>query len=168
MPTDMKNLTLIATLSMCIGAQCAGGAYAQQKTASQLLTLVVRPMTRLVVSDDPRPLIITREAGSTAAQSISDRHTRYSLLTNQEEMKISASIDRAMPQGTSLRIQLASSGGVSKGEVDISKATAPAEVVTGIGRGFESDQSITYTFTADPTASDVDSDARTITLTVTN
>ena len=90
------------------------------------------------------------------------------MLTNLENMKIVASINNPMPSGTRLMMKLSSTQGVSSGLVDISGALAPVNVVTGIGRGSESNQRITYTFAANASVGEIDSESRTITLTLTD
>jgi hypothetical protein len=163
-----KNFRLLIGTLALLGAASPLMLIAQTKVATQHLTMEVRAITRLVVSDDPKPMIISRTANDAGLQSASDRHTRYSLLTNLENMKISASIDREMPHGTSLRINLNSAHGVSRGDVDLSRAMAPREVVAGIHRGFDQDQSITYTFSAERGVRELKSEARMITLTLTD
>jgi hypothetical protein len=143
-------------------------ANGQHATANQMLTIEVRPVTSLLVTEDPRPLVITSGSGATGVQSVTDRSTQYSLVTNVANMRISASIDREMPSGTSLKIKLGSTIGRSKGEIDISKAKTPVDVVTGITRGGEQRQDITYTFIAESSVKELPPEGRQIILTLTN
>jgi hypothetical protein len=122
----------------------------------------VRPVTRLVVSADPLPLVAEEGSASVPATD-----SRYSIVTNLTGMRITASIDRPMPPGTSLAVHFGSTKGVSRGDVDISHATAPAEVVAGIQPGIDRDQAITYVFSAEQGSAGVGAQSRVITLTLT-
>lgn len=147
--------TVAALSLMCIAAQ-------SQPSASQRLVLEVKPVARLAVSADPLPLVVTGSAGT-----VTDMSGRYDLVTNIRAMRITASIDRPMPGGTSLAIRLESSQGVSMGSVDITRAAGSADVVTGIGPGTERGQRITYIFSAADSPSGVESQSRVVTLTLT-
>jgi hypothetical protein len=57
---------------------------------------------------------------------------------------------------------------VSNGFVDVSNAMSPVEVVTGLGKGSDLDQTITYTFAANASVGSMNADARVVTLTLTN
>jgi len=163
----MKPLTfflLVVVLSTGFNALLL----AQNAVATQHLTMEVKPVVRLQVSSDPLPLTVQRTTTSDGELSVSDHSTRYALVTNVENMKISASIDRPMPQGTGLSISLQSVGGCSRGEVDLSRAVVPAEVVTGLPRGSMRDESITYTFRANAEVAELQPESRTITLTLTD
>ena len=137
-------------------------------SATQSLTLTVKPVACLTVTGNPGPMLITDATAGTAELSSSDKTTRYSWTTNLESMKIVASIDARMPDGTALLLNLASGNALSKGTVDVSGALSPVDVVTGIGRGTDANESITYTFTAQASAGNVPDQARTVTLTLTD
>jgi hypothetical protein len=154
-----KSITVAGLLLICVA-----GTAAQTVTANLQIAMEVKPVTRLVVSGAPLPLSVTSGGGATSA---TDRSTRYSLVTNLRNMRIAASIDRPMPTGTSLAIMLESSRGTSRGEVDITASTGSAEVVAGIEPGGDSDQRITYRFSAQPGISEIASQVRTVTLTLT-
>ncbi len=141
---------------------CSAGARSQNVSAAQELSIEVKPVTRLIVSGAPLPLVVSPGGASASA---TDGTSRYSLVTNLRSMRIVASIDSPMPSGTSLAIMLESSGGVSRGEVEIAGS---AEVVTGIGPGIEKDQRITYRFSALPGVTELASGERTVTLTLTD
>ncbi|HMK38805.1 MAG TPA: hypothetical protein VK569_05655 [Bacteroidota bacterium] len=140
-------------------------AAGQTVSATQRIVMEVKPVTRLVVSGAPSPLLITAGGGG---GSVTDRASRYSLVTNIGGMRIAASIDRPMPSGTSLAIMLESSRGTSRGEVDITGSTVSTDVVAGIRPGSERDQTITYRFSALPGIADLASQERTVTLTLTD
>ena len=83
-------------------------------------------------------------------------------------MKVVASINQQMPTGTQLMVALSSSKGNSVGTVDISNAMSPVNVVTGIRKGTEANQRITYIFAANATVGEIPQESRTITLTLTD
>lgn len=137
-------------------------------SVSQSVTVEVRPITQIAVTGNPGPLFVTDMGTGSDALTVSDNSTKYSMLTNLENMKIVASINGPMPQGTKLMVKLQTSAGVSNGFVDVSNASAPVDVVTGISKGSDRNQSITYAFAADPSVTQVNSDSRIVTLTLTN
>lgn len=145
---------------------CCEGAIAQPlNTARQALTIGVMPLVHLQVSGNPGPLIINDVRAESAM--VSDDKTSYSMATNVDHMKIVASLREPMPNGTRLLISMKSSKGISRGLVDISNALSPVDVVTGIRKGAERDQAITYTFAAGTTAGEVESGSRIVVLTLT-
>jgi hypothetical protein len=137
-------------------------------SVSQSVTVEVRPLTKIAVTGNPGPLFVTDMGTDSKSLTASDNSTKYSMLTNLENMKIVASIDGAMPQGTKLMVKLETSAGLSNGFVDVSNASTPVDVVTGISKGSDRNQSITYAFAADPSVTQVNTDSRVVTLTLTN
>jgi hypothetical protein len=85
-------------------------------------------------------------------------------------VKITANLDAALQAGYTLTVNLASTKGTSAGTVDLSNATSgsAASVVTGVNRGADAGQAITYTFSALASAGMLTSTTRTVTLTLTN
>jgi hypothetical protein len=65
-------------------------------------------------------------------------------------------------------VKLESSKGVSNGPVDISRALTPVNVVSGINRGSDLNQTITYTFAATESVNEINEQSRVITLTLTD
>jgi hypothetical protein len=137
-------------------------------SVTQSVTVEVRAITQIAVTGSPGPLFVTDMGPGSDALTVSDNSTKYSMLTNLENMKIVASINGPMPQGTRLMVKLETSAGLSNGFVDVSNASAPVDVVTGINKGSDRNQSITYAFAADPSVTQVNSDSRIVTLTLTN
>lgn len=135
---------------------------------TQTLTVEVKPITKIAVTGNPGPLFITDTNGGSEVLSVSDNSTKYSMVTNLENMKIVASIDNPMPQGTKLLVKLESEAGVSGGFVDVSSALAPVEVVTGISKKSDRHQTISYAFSANPGIGQIAVDSRVVTLTLTN
>jgi len=139
-----------------------------QHSAYQTITFEVKPITKIHVSANPQPLVIDRNVSGDGDVTILDNATRYSILTNQNDMKIVASIDHPMPDGTRLLLAAASSAGISRGTVDLSGATAPVEMVSSIQRGIDRDQSLSYMLVADASIQKLDRQSRLVTLTITN
>jgi hypothetical protein len=146
-------------------AACAFSAAGQGNTASQVITLGVLPVIRLEVSSNPGSLVIRRE-GEEAA-SVRDATTRYSLLSNLDHVRISASISEPLPAGMHLKVWLEAKNGRSRGGVDISQALSPKELVADIRCGNEKSQCIVYDFSADAGGANLPLQSRVITLTVT-
>lgn len=132
------------------------------------MTIEVKPITRISVTGNPNPLIISDAVPGADLSSVSDANTRYNLTTNLDNMKIVASISDKMPPGTTLMVRLSSSKAESAGTVDLSSAVTPVDVVTGISRCSEMNQSISYTFAANADVSQIPAQSRVVTLTLTN
>jgi len=146
------------------------GLLAQNRgnSATQTVMLEVKPIAKISVAGNPTPLIIDDTFPGSGPASVSDENTKYSLVTNVDNMKIAASINDRMPAGTKLMIKLTSSKAASVGIVDVSSALAPVDVVRGIQRGSDANQSISYTFAANADVENLPSQSRMITLTLTN
>jgi hypothetical protein len=153
-------MVVIASVGLC--AQGSGS------TAIQSVTVEVKPIAKISVTGNPSPLMINNAVPGSDLTSISDESSKYSLVTNVDNMKIVASISDRMPAGTKLMIKMLSSKAASAGLVDVSNALTPVDVVTGIGKGSEADQSISYTFAANSDVNKIPVQSRTITLTLTN
>ena len=164
----VKSLTAIVLFLLAIFASAELRSQSFNNTASQLVTLEVKPISKISVAGNPGQLSIKDNALESETASISDENTKYSLSTNVGNMKIVASINDRMPAGTKLMIKLASSKAASAGAVDLSNATAPVNVVTGISKGVETDQTISYTFAANADVTEIPATSRMITLTLTN
>jgi hypothetical protein len=155
------------SLAFCILFPLA--ALAQSGTSVvQTLTVEVKPITKIAVTGNPGALYITDTNAGSDVLSVSDDHSKYSMMTNMDNMKIVASINSPMPAGTRLMVKLESSKGMSNGSVDVSSAMNPVEVVSGLAKGSDLDQTITYTFAANASVGQINADARVVTLTLTN
>jgi len=164
--TFVNTISIIFSLIVVTSA----GLMAQGRgsSATQSVTLEVKPIAKISVAGTLAPLIINDALPGSDLTSVSDENTKYSLVTNIDNMKIVASINDRMPAGTKLMIKLKSSKAASAGIVDLSSALTPVDVVRGIGRGSDVDQSISYTFAANADVDDIPSQSRMITLTLTN
>ena len=154
------GLLLISPVSLSLAQQV-------HSSVKQVVTVEVRPIAVIQVSGNPGPLLV-HKTNANEAGSVTDQRTHYSVATNLDNMKIVASINSSMPSGTKLKINLASGRARSSGDVDISQALAPVDVVTGIGRGSDRDQSIEYTFIAASGVGESVHDGRVVTLTLTD
>ena len=134
----------------------------------QTLNIEVKPITKIAVSGNPGALYITDASAGSDVLTVSDNNSNYSMMTNLDNMKIVASINNPMPEGTRLMMKLESSKGSSSGLVDVSNAMSPVEVVTALGKGSDLNQSITYTFAANASIGQLNVDSRVVTLTLTN
>ena len=143
-----------------------------QATASQSVSLTVNTVYKISTSGNPAALtIITGTAGTDALSSVSDNSTTYSITQNYgNTVKVSAHMDAALSSGYTLQVNLASTKGTSAGTMDISNATSGSavDVVTGINKGADPGQTISYTFSALASTGTLSSTNKTITLTLTN
>jgi hypothetical protein len=164
-----KSLVIIATVVLSTFAIQASFA---QASANQSLSLAVNTIYKISTSGSPGALTVaTGTAGTDALTSVSDNSTTYSITQNfGNTVKVTANLDVALSAGYALNIALASVKGTSAGSVDISNATSGSalSVVTGIAKGADAGQSITYTFSALASAGTLSSTAKTVTLTLTN
>lgn len=157
----LSVFALIVVLSNALLAQ-------NGSSVTQSVTIEVKPISKLAVSGNPNAMIINDATAGAQLTAVSDNNTKYSMLTNMDNMKIVASIDNKMPDGTKLMVKLGSTKGSSTGVIDLSNALTPVDVVTGINKGSENNQSIVYTFAANADVGQIQSQSRTITLTLTN
>ena len=143
-----------------------------QSTATQSVNLTVNTVYKISTSGNPSPLTVTTgTAGTDALTSVSDNSTTYNITQNfGNTVKITANLDAVLQAGYTLKINLASSKGTSAGTIDISNATSGGalSVVTGINRGADASQAITYTFSALASAGALTATSKTVTLTLTN
>lgn len=162
-----KSIVFTFVVGCALAIQPASG-----QTATQSVNLTVSTVYKISTSGNPSALTVTTgTAGTDALTSVSDNSTTYSITQNfGNTVKITANLDAALQAGYTLNINLASTKGTSAGTVDISNATSGSalSVVTGINRGADAGQPITYTFSALASAGMLTSTTRTVTLTLTN
>jgi hypothetical protein len=161
----LRNISSIILLAIFATGNLCGQS---GSSVTQSVTIEVKPISKISIAGNPNPLVITDALPGTTFTSVSDNSTKYSITTNLDNMKIVASINDKMPVGTSLHVQLSSNRAVSAGLIDLSNALSPVDVVTGIGRGSEINQGISYTFAANADVSEIPTQSRTVTLTLTN
>lgn len=73
-----------------------------------------------------------------------------------------------MPSGTKLFLKLSSEKGESNGEVDLSSAQIPVDMVQLVGKGIEQNQPLAYRFVADASVEMLSEQSRVVTLTISN
>ena len=136
-------------------------------SANQTVTLQVSAINEISISGNPGALTVNSATAGSAPNAVNDASTTYAITSNESDKKITAAIDSAMPDGTTLTVNLgAPTGATSAGAVALS--TSAADVVTGITKLNESGKSISYSFSATAAAGVVASTSRTVTLTVTD
>jgi hypothetical protein len=157
----MKNSrTMIMSALLVIAA--AGSASAQ--TATQDLTINIQAINKITVAGGAHTLTInTATAGN--APDDATWTTSWAITTNQDNMKVTASIGSAMPSGTALVVSLGEPTGATPAG-DVSLDNTAKDVVSGISKLNESSLPLTYTVSA-TAAAGVQSIARTVTYTVT-
>jgi hypothetical protein len=162
----------ILTLSIVILTAAAFQTASAQATATQNVTLSVSAVYKIATSGNPAPLTITTgTAGSDNLTSVTDNSTTYSITQNVgNTVKITAELDSPLPSGYTLELSLGSSKGTSLGYIDISNATSGSAVnlVTGIARGADANQAVSYRFSATASAGTLAPTTKTVTLTLTN
>ena len=165
MKRTSSTLAAAALVTLISGALMAQ----TQTTATQTVNLSVASVQLIAVSGNMVSLGIdgtSAVAGTNAVGTDTDNSTTYSVTHNgSTPLRITAAIDVAMPSGTSLSIDLATSNGTSAGTVTL--GTTAQDVVTGIAKGVISAQSIGYSFSADASAGEF-LGSRTVTLTLSN
>lgn len=166
--SSLPTVKTVFTIILLVAFSGITFAQSAANSVTQSVTIEVKPITKISVTGNPSPLIITDAVPGSDLTSVSDANTRYSLTTNLDNMKIVASINDKMPAGTTLTIKLSSSKASSVGTVDLSGAVTPVDVVTGISKCSELNQSIDYTFAANADVVDVATQSRVVTLTLTN
>ncbi len=164
----MKILVLTRSLLFLTALLLFATARSQNSMAVQNVAFAIRPITTMSISRSYVSLVIAPARGSSFRESIRDNSTQYRLLTNIDNLKISASIDKPMPRGSSLLIRLRSSNGMSQGAVDISRAMTSSEVVGGIGRGSDGAEPVEYTLIVGSESSDLRGNVRSVIFTLTN
>jgi len=157
-----------AVILLVLTATGTAWAQAGNRSVTQIVTIEVKPIVRLSVTGNPNPLILSDAVPRSDLLTVSDENTKYSLITNLGDMKIVASINDRMPTGTRLMVRLSSSKGESIGLTDLSAASRPVDVVTGLSKVSDVNQSISYTFAANPDVYEIPTQTRVVILTLTN
>jgi hypothetical protein len=142
------------------------GAMPLNNVATQTVTFQVDPINVLSVSGDPATLEIATATAGQEPDAVEDNSTTYALTTNEDDRKITAYLDSAMPTGMTLELEMAApDGATSNGFVAL--GTSAQDIVTGISQVAASDEVITYRCSATVAAGVVASTQRVVTLTLT-
>ncbi len=163
----MKRLVVSLTMLLLVARVALIGVAAI--TCDQTVSCEVATIQVISVSASPAALIVDSATPGFEPDSATDATTTYSITVNKAS-KITAKINTAMSTDITLTINLASTGGISAGDVDISNATTtPVDVVTAIAAGSkDSAQTITYTLSALASAGVIPQADKTVTLTITD
>jgi hypothetical protein len=140
---------------------------ASAQTASQSVSLTVSKVYRIAITGGALSMTINDGTAGTNALQAATASSTYAITQNSlATPKITANLDAAMSKGK-LFIQLANGLGTSAGSVEITNATAASavNVVTAMGAGATTAQSIDYTFQANASEGTF-TDTKTVTLTV--
>lgn len=121
----------------------------------------------MVVSSHPVPLILDRNMIAGRAV-IRDESTFYNLTSNVDNVLIEVSLDRPMPPGTRLSVSVASSLGRSNGWVDVTRGGREVAAVTGMSRGLENGQTISFQLEVASHIGELDLEDRLLTITLTD
>lgn len=123
-------------------------------------------LNSIATSGNPPALVITTAVAGGSPLSVTNATTTYNVTTTTVGFGIAGSLNAAMPAGTTLRITLATPpGATSSGAVALS--TTSQALVRLIPPGSYNALPITYQFEALASAGVVNSQGRTVTLTVT-
>lgn len=122
----------------------------------------------IFVSGNPGTLVINTAFAGSEPLPVTDASTTYSIDIFDSNMKITGSIDTAMPAKTSLKVTLtAPTGATSLGQITLT--TTNQDLITGLQENMvESGLGISYEFSATVAAGIVSSGSKTVTFTVTS
>ena len=149
-----------------IFAVVLGGVAMAGNTANQTVSFEVSAINELSVSGNPAALVIDSATAGSQPTFATDDSTTYAVTTNEEGRKITGAINPAMPSGVTLKIALvAPTDGTSAGSVAL--GVDAVDLVTGISQLAASGKLITYRLDASAAAGVIESDTRTVTLTLT-
>lgn len=158
----------IRLLGLVMGLSCSLSVGAGN-TATQRITYSVQEATRISVSGDPAPMVVVAATPGAEPISVTEASTRYSIASNAGEnsKKITASLDRDLPAGVLLEVELAppDANATSTKRALSRQAT---DLVTNIDNVAATDKAITYTLRAGATAQGLAGDSLLVTYTVTN
>lgn len=132
-------------------------------TATQTITYTMPSITNISVTGTAVSLtLVDPDNPLNDPTPVTNGDTSYNIWTNKA-CHITGAITPAMPSGLTLKINLASTGGTSAGDVTL--GTTAASLVTAIAKNTKETKTITYTLSADKNA-DPGSGTTTVTLTI--
>jgi len=160
----MKTARLFTTAAIALAV--ISSAAQAQTSAQQTVTFSVSAINQIAVSGNPAALNVTAApAPGSPPSSVSNNLTTYSITTNETNKAITASLNSAMPNNTTLSVALAAPPlATTLGPVNLN-ATAQNDV-TGISQLSAAGLTITYTLSDSPGAGTVASQNRTVTFTI--
>jgi hypothetical protein len=150
----------MATVTML----CVMTRLASAQSANQVVTFRVNPISEIAVSGAPMPIVVDApRAGVETSAMVGG--TSYAITTNEGNQKISAALDRPMPDGVTLAVSLgAPDGGASRGLVPL--GTRASDVVTAIPAGAGHGLPIVFALSATKVARRGASGTRIVTYTI--
>ena len=158
----------IRLLGLALGLSCSLSAWAGN-TATQKICYSVQEATQISVSGDPAPMVVVAATPGVDPVPVTEASTRYSIASNagEDSKKITASLDRDLPAGVLLEVELAApdANATSTKRALSRQAT---DLVTNIDNVAATDKAITYTLRAEATAKALAVDSLRVTYTVTN
>ena len=156
----LGSISTAAAMVLCLDISAAGA-----QSATQVVSFRVNPISEIVMSGSPAPITVDAPRSGSQPTSATMGGTSYAITTNEGNQKISAALDRSMPNGVSLAVALgAPDGGASRGSVAL--GTRAADLVTQIPPGAARGLPIVYTLNATPAARQGASGTRIVTYTI--
>jgi DNA-binding response OmpR family regulator len=157
--TVLCTATLIASVAAVSAAQ---------NTAAQTFNVSVAAINQLSVSGNPLPLSVTTAVAGSNLSTAVNTATTWAVTTNQSGAIVSAAITSGgvLPTGVTLSAMLTAptASGASTGLKAL--GTSGVNLVTGLGKVYQSGMTVEYDLTADISAGVVAPTARTITFTL--
>lgn len=137
------------------------------QSASQVVTFSVTAINEIAVSGNPGALAVTAATAGSQPNEALDDSTTYMISSNGTNMKITGSINTAMPSGVTLKVNLtAPTSGSSAG--DVALGIVSSDLVSGTTQVAETGKTITYKLSATVAAGVVVNANTTVTLTLTD
>lgn len=133
-------------------------------TATQNLNLTVQAINEISLSQPSVDLIVTASEAGLLPEKVVDATTTMAYSTNETNRKITAQLDKALPDGIFMLLEVTSTSGTSAGEVPLT--INPVDIITGISNVAESGETVTYQVNADMNAAPV-TDTFVVTYTIT-
>ena len=154
---------ILATVALLAGS----AATASAQTATQDVTIAVNAISQIAVTGGAQSLTVNTATAGNAPTSASTAGVTWAITTNQNDQKVTAQIDAALPAGVTLSAALAAPGGASTSAGTVVLGTTAADVVNNIDTAQASGLALTYTLSATTAAGVVASTTRTVTYTIT-
>ena len=135
-------------------------------SASQDVIIAVNALNEITLSKSEVNLSVTSPTEDGVTEEVSDSTTTMSYSTNESNQKITAQLDRGLPLGITLMVEVASTSGTSKGQVVLEEF--PQDIITGLSNTSETGQTVTYTVAATKFAEPTPGVTYTVTYTITS
>ncbi|MFA5395535.1 MAG: hypothetical protein WC346_05885 [Methanogenium sp.] len=129
----MKILKICLCILVCVTILLTQESH----KATQSVVLEVKQVNKVLIVSNSTPFVINGVRG------VANGIATYNIITNVNNSKIVAVINKKIIEGK-LLIKLSSNNGTSLGNVDLTNAVVPINVVVGIKKGIDLNQTITY------------------------